>query len=142
VTYFIKPPIPYVKAMEKSSSLTKLKEIIRSIPQDKTIIATGGVIQAILRPGQKLYQFVDTVERRPFFDYLLLERKYHGDLNPLEVYEVSAIEVSCRKQASVFLYEDEFFILMKGPFRDDCLGITKKWPEISRLVPKSQEKTK
>ncbi|MBF0361895.1 MAG: hypothetical protein HQK49_12840 [Oligoflexia bacterium] len=131
----------YEEAREKLRALKEIKDKIYKIVilnKDTKILASGGVIASILKPNMKLYQFCEVTDNTLSFDYLLLEKRAHGDLNPLVFKDIIQIESDCMKYKAETVIDNQFFILMKGNFDDRCLKMSKRWPTPSTLIPKEK----
>ncbi|MBF0312626.1 MAG: DUF2079 domain-containing protein [Oligoflexia bacterium] len=112
-----------------------LKEKTQLYQGTENAITTSGVVPPLLAPRMQLYQITDVTKILPAFDYLIMEKKAAGDIYPLTWQEHQVIEEHCKKQASALLFENRHYLLLKGPITDACLGIRKRWPLETALLP-------
>ncbi|MBF0300722.1 MAG: DUF2079 domain-containing protein [Oligoflexia bacterium] len=135
----------YSEANDKLTALkelkTKLENLNQSINHEAKIMASGGVIASILKPNMKLYQFCEVTDNNLIFDYLILEKRSHGDLNPLTIKDILQIESDCIKYKTETILDNQFFVVMKGAFDDRCLGMKKRWSTPSTVIPSTSSIT-
>lgn len=111
---------------EKRQATATLKKFIHDIPPEKTILATGGVIPTILKPGMKIYQAGLFSKRLSSYDYLLLEKNGSGDIFP---YNKSDIEKTINHCPYMEIIHNKFYFLAKGPIPYPCLQpLWDAWP--------------
>lgn len=112
--------ITKINFSERRESFKKVKRVLEGIPLDSTIKATGSVIPFILTAGMQVYTIAAYSKKLESYDYLLMERNRQLIPYPLSHEQMQAIENRCANEASEILYEDFYYILMKGPIRQGC----------------------
>jgi hypothetical protein len=120
---------------DKRELSKELYKIAGSIPLDKRILATAGVVPQILRPKQLLYQPIDYLRILDYYDYLILEKDSNGETWPLIAEEIASIINKCRPHASEILLDNKYFIIMKGHFTEACIEQVKHRGATGNLNP-------
>lgn len=108
---------------EYKSDTKKMLEIFSKIDNEKVILASGGVVQRIMRPGIKVYPPHTMVAHPALFDVLLLLRNGAGDTYPWNSEQVEEAIVNCAPYAGEILLDTQFYYLALGQFPRSCINV-------------------
>lgn len=108
---------------EKLVSIKKIQDIIQPLKDDKTVLASGSIITLIVSPTNKVLQLENFTLPRKSYDYLVMEKNGSGNVAPVSPQTIDAIVTRCRPFMSKNLFEDEYFIVMKGPIPQSCVNL-------------------
>ena len=104
----------------KRESIKKVKSLVWETPIDSTLLGTGGIIPAILRPKAKVYHIGGYSPRLEQYDFLLLGRR--EDFYPLKKNQLERIWANCLKSPpSRILFSDDYHTMVQGPVSGECL---------------------
>jgi len=104
---------------KRKKALKEFRKIVNSIPKDKKIVATTGIIPWNMRPGRYFYHAGEYSQKRKDFDYMILERNHTGFTTPYSSQDVEELIIKCSDNGVIF--KDDYFYLAKGPFTPACL---------------------
>ncbi|MCO4795471.1 MAG: DUF2079 domain-containing protein [Bacteriovoracaceae bacterium] len=102
-----------------------IMEKIDQLYKGRKIVASGGVIQRVMRPGIEIYAPNTMVTPPDNFQLLLLLRNNAGDTYPWHKEHVEKAIKSCKKHENKVLFESEYYYLAEGQFNRSCLSV---WP--------------
>ena len=102
-------------------STNTIKNIVHRIASDQKILATGGIITTIMRPGMKIYHLNSprgisegkqfSPKEKEDFDFILLEKNKSGDTWPLKPEKIEQFLATYRERGLKVIYEDNFYYL-------------------------------
>lgn len=118
---------------EKTKAMDELHAKIKSIGHFDNVIATGGLVIKLVKPGRKVYQFFYASEIQDKYDFLALEKAGDGSTWPLAHSEINRIEEMCKKEGSEVLIDNKYFVLVKGPLSDKCLEQSRMFPQDNKF---------
>ncbi len=122
-------------SQEKHQFMELVLKEVESLPIESSILASGGIIPHIIKPGRQIYQIDMNTEPIEFFEYIIFERQEPGDLNPVSPEILHKIAEKCKPYSEKILWDNPFYIMMKGRFTEDCVELKKIYPERSRYLP-------
>lgn len=112
-----------VMTKAKSESLANLMKVLSSIDPKLPMLATGGIVPKVMKPGMQIYQFTEFPTSPREYSYLLLEKQANGDISPLRLEVLNSIISDCGKVAKTVIFEDDWFLLWQGSFTESCLNM-------------------
>ena len=114
------------KCSFQSQYRDETKEMIektKNIPLDKIIMASGGVIQRVMRPGIKIYPPHTMVAMPASSDVLLFVREGAGDTYPWTKEQVEKAIKNCNKYSTKTLMNSKYYYLAEGQFPRECIDV-------------------
>ena len=110
-----------VMTKAKSESMDYLESTFTIIDPKLPMLATGGIVPKVMKPGMQIYQFTKFPSTPLVYSYLLLEKQANGDISPLRLEVLNSIISDCGKVAKTVIFEDDWFLLWQGSFTESCL---------------------
>lgn len=110
---------------EYASDTQIIIQKMNDISLEKVILASGGLVQRVIRPRMKIYPPDTMVEVPPSVDILLLVRSGAGDTYPWNKEEVEEAIVKCSPFISKKIFESPYYFLAEGPFPRECFKVWK-----------------
>jgi uncharacterized membrane protein len=109
---------------EKRDSTEGLKIILNeAVKENETIFSTNRIVPIIVKRRRKIYVPSHFTKHLETYDYILLEKRSVSLFNSLSVKEFENAMKVCRKEDREILLNDEFYLLMKGPFKPICFNL-------------------
>lgn len=96
---------------DRVSSIKKVNEILKD--EKGPIMATGGAIPSLMRPGMRVYQARLFRERLEAYDWMLIEKPGTGNHYPISVEHIKTTLKKCVNE-DVFV-DNKWFFLVKNP---------------------------
>lgn len=111
---------------QKREATKEILASLKNMKEGKTIIATGGVVPTIMKPGMRIYQAGLFSQRLNNYDYLLLERNNSGDLYPFNPTDIENTIKNCSYKTII---KNDHYFLAEGPIPYSCLTpLWEVWP--------------
>ena len=101
-------------SLDKLADSHLIRKTVATIPEEKTILATGGVISFVLWPNKTVDHFMGRSEVKPLYDYLLLEVNNSGDIYPAKNDDVQRAVDRCRPLATEIMVDNEYYFFARG----------------------------
>ncbi len=98
---------------KKREEVEILKKYLIEKAEDKTILATGGIVPMILSPNMLLYQAGIFSKKLDAYDYLVIEKYGSGDTFPFTKSEIEENQKKC--QSEDVIISNNWFVLIKKP---------------------------
>jgi hypothetical protein len=114
--------IPMLKEEDKPLALEKVREVLKSEPSDSRIIASLGIIGAIIQPDRKYFSFSSYSKAQQEYEVIALgafERFYSWPLNPEDI---AGIKERCRPFAKEVFLDDSMIFFARGKFPRSCIS--------------------
>lgn len=94
---------------EKREHMNGLKDLLKTLPLDKTIISNSTLATSVMFPGLKIY--IPSVDEKPlpYYDYILVEKDF------------DEIKANCLSPSSnKIILENRYYVLIEGKIEFSC----------------------
>jgi hypothetical protein len=110
--------------IDKRASMQRLKSVLDSeVSESQTIFSTNRIVPLIVKEKRKIYVPSHFTKHLASYDLILLEKRSEKLFNSLSKKEYEEMVLKCKKEERKILFEDRYFLLMRGPFYQDCFSL-------------------
>ena len=104
---------------DRISAINQVNEILKD--ETGPIMATGGAIPSLMRPGMKVYQARLFREKLESYDWMLIEKPGTGNHYPFVKEQIIEAVNKCANENKIV--DNKWFLLLKKPSRDCFLTL-------------------
>ncbi len=109
---------------KKRASTNRLRLVIdKNMNENHTLFSSNRVVPLIVKEKRKIYVPSHFTNHLPSYDFILLEKRDKGLVNSLSEVEYKEAMVKCKVGESETLYDDQYYLLVKGEFVQDCFKL-------------------